>query len=96
MAETEDAAAVATILTIANISPTTHILVQKTMLYGVGLAQEQLETAAQDLAAGKQLGDRSATTEDLERVHYMGMLELVTAAVCQVDSESGGAVETAA
>ena len=91
VAETEDAAAVATILTIANISPATHILVQKTMLYGVGLAQEQLETAAQDLAAGKQLGDRSATTEDLERVHYMGMLELVTAAVCQVDSESGGA-----
>ena len=66
----------ATILTIANISP-----VQKTMLYGVGLAQEQMETAAQGLAVGKQLADWSATTRDLEHVHYMGMLELVIATV---------------
>ena len=35
--ETNDAAAAATIMTVAGMSPTTKILVQKAMIYGVGL-----------------------------------------------------------
>ena len=36
------------------------------------------------------MGDRTASPEDLEHVDFMGLLELVTACVCQMDSEAGG------
>jgi hypothetical protein len=89
-AETNDAAAAATIMTVAGMGPTTKILVQKAMIYGVGLDQDALADSAQRLTDGEQLQDRTASTGDLEHVHFMGLLELVTACVCQSDSEAGG------
>ena len=91
-AETNDAAAVATILTISNISPAIKILVQKALLYGVGLSLDRLRESAEDLDAGKQLGGRTAAMDDLENTEYMGLLELITASVCQMDSEAGGVI----
>ena len=88
--ETNDAAAAATIMTVAGMNPTTKILVQKALLYGVGLNQDALAESAQGLIDGRQLGDRTASPEDLEHVDFMGLLELVTACVCQMDSEAGG------
>jgi hypothetical protein len=88
--ETNSAAAVATIMAVADLSPATKILVQKALLYGVGLGQAQLQEAASDVEDGKQLGDRAAHLQDLGNVQFMGLLELVTAVVVQADSEAGG------
>ena len=90
--ETDRAAAVATIMAISELSPANKILVQKALLYGVGLEQEQLQQAAFDVENGKQLGDRSAHVHDLDNVNMMGLLELITAVVCHSDSEAGGAI----
>ena len=54
--ETNDAAAVATILAVAGPSPACKILVEKAMLYGVGLGLSQLQQAAADVETGTQLG----------------------------------------
>ena len=90
--ETNEAAAVATILAVAGLSPACKILVEKAMLYGVGLGLAQLQQAAADVENGKQLGDRTANTKDLDTVHFMGLLELITVVVCHADCEAGGAV----
>ena len=77
-------------MTGAGMSPTTKILVQKAMIYGVRLDQDALADSARRLTDGEQLQDRTASTGDLEHVDFMGLLELVTACVCQSDSEAGG------
>ena len=87
---TNDAAAAATIMAIAGLSPANKVIVEKALLYGVGLNLDQLQGAAQNVEDGEQLGDRTAETGDLENVHLMGLLELVTAVICQVDCEAGG------
>ena len=36
-----------------------------------------MQQAAADVENGKQLGDRTANTKDLDTVHFMGLLELI-------------------
>jgi hypothetical protein len=45
------------------------------------LDQDALAESAQGLIDEHQLGDRTASPEDLEHVDFMGLLELVTACV---------------
>ena len=47
--ETNDAAAVATILAVAGLSPACKILVEKAMLHGVGLGLSQLQACSKQL-----------------------------------------------
>ena len=79
-------------MAVADLSPATKNLVQKALLYGVGLEQAQLQKAASDVDDGKQLGDRAAHLQDLGNVQFMGLLELVTAVVVQADSEAEGVI----
>ena len=78
------------IITVAGTSPTTNILVQKAMIYGVGFDQDALADSAPRLTDEEQLQDRTASTGVLEHVTFIGLLELVTACVCQLDNEAGG------
>ena len=77
-------------MAIAGLSQANKIITKEALLYGVGLGLGQLQDAAQEMENNWAVGDRTARTGDLENVHLMGLLELVTAVVCQVDWEAGG------
>ena len=74
-----EAAAVATLMRMTELSLAAHLDVSKALLFGSGLSGGRLEEAAARIEAGGEMGDRTAIAADLSDINFVGILGVVGA-----------------
>jgi hypothetical protein len=89
--EAWEAAAVATLMRMTELSLAAHLDVSKALLFGSGLSGGRLEEAAARIEAGGEMGDRTAIAADLSDINFVGILGVATALICTCDADGGQA-----
>ena len=86
-----EAAAVATLMRMADLSMAAHLEVSKALLFGSGLSGGRLAEAAARVEKGGEMGDRAAVAADLSDINFVGILGVATALICSCDADGGQA-----
>lgn len=77
-----EAAAVALIERMSNISEAAKLVLQRALIFGVGMSGDELKEAAKTLRDTGTMGDRQATVSDLIDLDFDGLANLAVEALC--------------